>query len=181
MKQLLFIGVLFSLLGCSNSFELQPQNQVEVVDDLFRKDIEEYSSFVQAIISCDTIGFRGVTSSITMSEVRGVELAEHEETDSLIVRFTIEDGLENNAELEYYFNPDSTFKYLEMSVFCTEISTRDSVLSSLSEYYSARGKIEKRKNGFELTKEDIRLLVKKEGTNEFPNLLISVKPIISLP
>lgn len=180
MKQGVFIGIVFFMLGCSNAVETPPQKQIEVVEDLFLKDIEEYPSFVQAIISCDTIGFRGVTSTITMSEVRGVETAVHEETDSLIVRFTIEDGIENNAELEYYFNPDSTFKYLEMTVFCTEKDTRDSVLSSLEQYYSARENLKPLESGFEFRKDNIQILVKKDGTDEFPNLLIAVSPIFPL-
>ena len=169
---------LLLLVACSQQVSIEEVVVEEELDEeLFVKTKDEYSSFVQQIIGNDSIGFRGVLPSMTMSEVRGIETAKHEETDSLIVRFVIDDGIENNAELEYYFNNDSVFSKMEMTIFCTRVGARDSLYDDYLRYNKENKDIELLEEGYSVQVDTLRAQVSKEGTKEYPNIFIELKSI----
>lgn len=169
---------LLLLVACSQQVSIEEVVvEEELAEELFVKTKDEYSSFVQQIIGNDSIGFRGVLPSMTMSEVRGIETAQHEETDSLIVRFVIDDGIENNAELEYYFNNDSVFSKMEMTIFCTREGARDSLYDDYLRYNKENKDFRMLVDGYNFQVDTLDVHVTREGTVEFPNILIQLSTI----
>ena len=165
-----------AFLSCSSEVTIEEVAvEEEIAEDLFVKLKKDYSSFVQAIIGDDSIGFRSVLPSMSMSEIRGVESATHEETDSLIVRFIIEEGIEQNAELEYFFNEDSIFNHLEMTIYNSTIEQRDSLYNDLNMYLNTNFTIHENEGGFNYSVDSMLVNVKKDGTEDFPNVFIHVK------
>lgn len=173
---LCYYSCLLLLVACSHHVSIEEVAvEEELAEELFVKTKDEYSSFVQQIIGNDSIGFRGVLPSMTMSEVRGIETAQHEETDSLIVRFVIDDGIENNAELEYYFNDDSVFSKMEMTIFCTRVEARDSLYEDYFRYNKENKDVELLEEGYRIQVDTLNAQVSKEGTEAYPNIFMQLK------
>lgn len=166
----------FTACNTSSSISEIEITELEEPQELFVKTKEEYSNFLQAIVGTDSIGFRGVLPSMSMNEIRGVETATHEETDSLIVRFMIEDGIEQNAELEYYFRTDSIFDHIEVTVYNSSTAQRDSLFTDLYVYLTSNFKTNFLVDSFTYEVDSLSVLLKKGGTSEFPNIFVEVSP-----
>lgn len=152
----------------------QPDHTTEIggSEPLFRKPLNEYPPFFQHIIGKDSGDFRGVVLGMSMAEVRAIEKAHHEETDSLTVRYDFEDGIDKNVEIEYRFSHDSLLRQMDMTIYFAEASLRDSLFDDLQNYYSEREKIKGVASNFYWEGSQAKVFVEKGGIPQFPEIAI---------
>lgn len=169
-------SLLFLLIiswGCVSSVEEKKQeNQTDEPQEevLFLLSFEDYSPFFQQLVGRDSLGFRGSHLGDTYSDVRATEVARFEELDSLTARFELEDGIVNNAEIEYQFSEDSILTAIEMNIFCSRQGCRDSLFDALMLYYGGIYSFQQTDSQFEWEDKGAVFQIKKEGVPEYPNI-----------
>ena len=172
MKAIVGAVLVFIMIGCTSVDQPMVHEGASSEQTPFRKPLKDYSPFFQKIIGKEGSPFRGITMGMKMSEVRAVEEAHHEETDSLTVRYDFEDGIANNVEVEYLFSQDSVLESMDLTVFCARSNFRDSLFADLKNYISQREKIVGNDSLFNWKFEGGRVEVKKGGIPEFPEITI---------
>ncbi len=172
MRSIVWVTGLLSIMACSSVDT--SDHAIESVDNmpLFRKALSEYTPFFQKVIGKDTGDFRGVMRGMSMAQVRAIEEAHHEETDSLTVRYDFEDGIDKNVEIEYVFTKDSLLLQMDMTIYFAKVSARDTVFEDLRKYYSEREKIVGVASNFYWEGHQSKVIVEKGGIPDFPEIAI---------
>ncbi len=172
MRSIVLVTSLLSIMACSSVDTSEHATETIDHQSLFRKPLTDYPLFFQHIIGKDVGDFRGVVIGMPMAEVRAIENAHHEETDSLTVRYDFEDGIDKNVEIEYRFSQDSLLQQMDMTIYFAEATARDSVFDDLRKYYSEREKIEGVVSNFYWKGRQSKVIVEKGGIPEFPEIAI---------
>lgn len=172
MKKFILISGLFSMMACSSVENLEYVEETSEDKPLFRKSLSDYPPFFQNIIGKDSGDFRGVALGMTMAEVRAIENAHHEETDSLTVRYDFEDGIDRNVEVTYQFTQDSLLNQLDMTIFFAKTGARDSLFNDLRTYYKDREKVQGVDANFYWEAQHAKVIIEKGGVPQFPEIVI---------
>ena len=172
MRSIIIISCVLSMMACSTADKPDKNTEVAEEKPLFRKSLHEYSPFFQNIIGRDSSDFRGIKLGMSMGEVRAIEKAHHEETDSLTVRYDFEDGIDKNVEIEYRFSDDSLLQQMDMTIYFAEEAARDSLFDDLRVYFSEREHTKGVAANFYWEGQQAKVIVEKGGIPQFPEIAI---------
>ncbi len=108
-------------------------------EQLFSKEFSQYSEKLQRVVSSDSLMFRNLEFGMTSAEVRWAEKeAKHLETGEDYIAYTLDFGLDESVDLEYYFDSTDHLREVVVTDYFFTRGSRDSSFQEYVEYYDSK-------------------------------------------
>lgn len=109
------------------------QDQVSTSDSV---KTHEYSPNFQLLFETDREFRFQKYFGKNKEEIRGLEIAEHEENDDNFFSYSYDFDMNQNAEIEYHFNEKNIVDSVVLISYHQEIISKDSMLTDIQYYFS---------------------------------------------